>query len=91
MLLSVNVKPGSRRPGVAISGDEIVLRVRERAIDGAANDGCIRTLASHLDLAPSSIELVRGNQSRRKTFAIDGLDAEAVWERLRLAARCSNE
>jgi len=50
----------------------IVVRVRERAIDGAANAACIRALATAYGVAPSAVELVRGARSRQKRFAIAG-------------------
>ena len=83
MLLHVAVKPGSKEPGIAISGDTVTLRVRERAIDGAANEGCIRALAGALGVAPSRVHLVRGARSRHKTFAIDGINETVALERLR--------
>ncbi len=85
--ISVAVKPGSRDPGIAIEPAGIVLRVRERAIDGAANEACVRALAEALDVAPSRVELVRGQRGRRKTFAIAGLTEEEALNRVRRAMR----
>jgi len=36
-LVNVTVKPGSRAPGIDRTGKSIVVRVREHAIEGAAN------------------------------------------------------
>jgi uncharacterized protein YggU (UPF0235/DUF167 family) len=58
------------------------LRVRERAVEGAANLACIRALAQALGIAPSQIELIRGHRGRSKTFAVEGLDDTAIRERL---------
>jgi hypothetical protein len=68
--IDVIVKPGSKKPGVAFEGDTLVLRVRERAIEGAANAACIRALADFYDIAPSSITLLRGAKSRKKVFSL---------------------
>jgi uncharacterized protein len=68
--LALDVKPGSKRTGFQRTAGGFVLHVRERAIDGAANEACIRAIAAALDLAPSNVELVRGARSRRKLFAI---------------------
>jgi len=60
------------------------LRVRERAVEGAANEACIRALAAALGVARSSVELVRGERSRQKIFVIHGtLDERTIYERLR--------
>jgi uncharacterized protein len=81
--LSVTVKPGSRQPGISVSGDCVVLRVRERAIEGAANDACIRALAELFGIPRSRVALVRGERSREKRFAISGIEEAAGWRRLR--------
>lgn len=70
MVLDVVVKPGSKRTGLSRERDELVLRVRERAIEGAANEACVRALAQAFGVAPSAVALVRGARSRHKRFAI---------------------
>ncbi len=69
-IIDVIVKPGSRKPGLSSEDGALVLRVRERAIEGAANDACIRALAEAYGVAPSAVSLVRGLRSRHKRFAI---------------------
>lgn len=71
-VLDVFVKPASKRPGIAWENGTLVVRVRERAIDGAANDACAQALAAAYDVAPSAVELLSGARSRRKRFAIAG-------------------
>jgi uncharacterized protein YggU (UPF0235/DUF167 family) len=70
MRVTVTVKPGSKVAGIESTEDGLLLRVRERAVDGAANDACIRALAKHFKLAPSRITLVRGARSRKKLFDV---------------------
>jgi len=83
----LTVKPGSRRPGWDRIDGDWVLRVRERAIEGAANDACVRALAEALGLAPAQVALVRGHRARIKTFAVRGLDDGQIRELLgRIAA-----
>ncbi|MGC2361420.1 MAG: DUF167 domain-containing protein [Candidatus Cybelea sp.] len=69
-IIDVVVKPGSRKPGLSSEDGALVLRVRERAIEGAANDACLRALAQAYGVAPSAVSLVRGLRSRHKRFAI---------------------
>ncbi|BBX61748.1 hypothetical protein MSAS_09220 [Mycobacterium saskatchewanense] len=68
----VKVKPGSRRgPLVEVGPDgELTIFVRERAIDGKANEAVIRLLAAHLGLPRSRVELVSGATSRLKRFSV---------------------
>jgi hypothetical protein len=69
-VIEVVVKPGSRHPGLSSENGALVLRVRERSIEGAANGACIRALAAAYGVAPSAVEMVRGTRSRHKRFLI---------------------
>jgi uncharacterized protein YggU (UPF0235/DUF167 family) len=82
MRLEIVAKPGSRVAAIVRRDDAIVVAVRERAVDGAANDAIVRALACWLDVAPSRVTLLRGASGRRKLIAIDGLDADALTARL---------
>ncbi len=68
----VRVKPGSRKgPLVEVdSRGELTIYVRERAVDGKANDAVTRLLAGHLRIPRSQIELVSGTTSRLKRFRV---------------------
>lgn len=68
----VKVKPGSRKgPLVEVGPDgELTIYVRERAVDGKANDAVTRLLAAHLELPRSRVELESGATSRLKRFRV---------------------
>lgn len=82
MRLEIFVKPGSKRPAVERDGNAIVVRVRERAIGGAANAACIAALATYLGVPPSAVRLVRGARSRHKLVDIAGITPAQVLERI---------
>jgi hypothetical protein len=82
--IAAKVKPGSKQPGISLEASGLVLRVRERAVEGAANAACIRALSEALGVAPSRITLVRGARSREKCFAVEGLDEAEAYARLGL-------
>jgi uncharacterized protein YggU (UPF0235/DUF167 family) len=69
--IDVVVKPGSKRPGLSTENGALVLRVRERAIERAANAACVKTLAAAYGVAPSAVTLVSGFRSRRKRFTVE--------------------
>jgi uncharacterized protein YggU (UPF0235/DUF167 family) len=75
MLVTVRVKPGSRKgPAVEPSEDEsaeLVVHVRERAAEGAANAAVEKALADHFGVAPSRVRIVRGHTSRIKRVEVD--------------------
>ena len=70
--VSVRVKPGSKKgPLVETGADgQLTIYVRERAVDGMANDAVISVLADHLGVARSRVELMSGMTSRMKRFRI---------------------
>lgn len=77
MLVTVRVKPGSRKgplversPGDAI--EQLVVYVQQRAVDGQANDAVVGLLARHFGVSRSRIEIVRGQTTRLKVFRVDG-------------------
>lgn len=87
MRITVKVKPGSREPGISCSGDVLVVAVRQRAVEGAANAAVVAALAGWLDVAPSRISIERGASGRRKRIAVEGLDEGAYARALQLAQR----
>lgn len=70
--LTVHVKPGSKKGPLVEQGEngELTIFVRERAVDGAANDAVVVLLAKHFGVAKSRIEIVRGHTSRHKFVQI---------------------
>lgn len=59
------------------------MRVRERAVEGQANDAVRVSLAGALGIAKSGIVLVRGARSRQKLFSVERLTPLEVQSRLR--------
>ena len=55
---------------ISVEDGVLVVRVKERAVEGAANEGCIRALAQHLQIPQTRIELVRGARAKQKIFRI---------------------
>ncbi len=86
--LEIKVKPGAKLPGVRREGEQIVVAVAARAIEGAANEAVIATLAKALKIAPSRITILRGHRGRLKLLGVAGLSSDelrAHLERLAVA------
>lgn len=68
----VTVKPGSSKGPLVESGTggALTVYVRERAVEGKANEAVTRLLAEHLGVPKSRVELVAGATSRTKRFRI---------------------
>ncbi len=74
--LYVRVTPGADRDaaaaGVDATGRSVLLvRLRVKAVDGAANKGLIAFFAKELGVAKSRITLEHGATSRQKRLRID--------------------
>jgi uncharacterized protein len=80
--LEVVAKPGSRAAGITRRGADVVVAVRERAIDGRANEAVVRAVAAWLELAPSRVTLLRGAGARRKLLACEGIDDARLVQRI---------
>lgn len=56
---------------VEASGDDLTVFVRERAVDGAANEGVVRVLADHFGVPPRDVTILRGHTSRMKRVEVN--------------------
>jgi uncharacterized protein len=72
MRVRVRVKPGSRAARSVVEGPDGVLlvTVRERAIEGAANAAVVAALAEHFGVPRRDVRVVAGATARIKTIAI---------------------
>ena len=83
LLLSVRTVPRSGRNAIdGVHGDALRVRVAAAPVDGAANEAVIDVLASALGVAPSALEIVRGNRSRNKIVSIRGLSRDDLEKHL---------
>jgi uncharacterized protein (TIGR00251 family) len=71
--LTVHAKPGSSKgPLIVVDGErELTVYLRERAVDGSANDGLVRVLADHFGVSRRAVQIVRGHSSRTKIVDIE--------------------
>lgn len=72
--IAVLVKPGSKKgPLVEKGADGLVVYVRERAVDGAANSAVIKVVAEYFGVPKSNLEITLGKTSKIKTVQITGI------------------
>ncbi|WP_173923814.1 DUF167 family protein [Agromyces sp. Marseille-P2726] len=74
--VTVRVKPGSRKgPLVEETPDDpaasLIIFVRERAVDGAANAGVVAAVAEYYGVPRSRVRIRRGHAARVKRIVID--------------------
>ena len=75
MKVEVKVKPGSKKGPLvqpSLTG-ELLVFLREPAIEGKANKALIKLLAEYYDVPKTSVEITGGRKSRHKIVKIEGL------------------
>lgn len=82
-VLAVRVTPRASRSsfqGVLVKENQPMLRIALHAppIDGRANEELITFLSRQFDLPPSSLEIIRGLQSREKLVRTIGVNVEEL-------------
>jgi len=70
--LALRVTPGARCQGVEIVEGKLLVKVRVKPQDGAANDAVLKLLAKSLGIATSRLRLLRGATGREKLVQIEG-------------------
>jgi uncharacterized protein YggU (UPF0235/DUF167 family) len=77
MDITVWVKPGSRKGPLVEASDssggrenDYVVFLRERAVDGQANEALIGVLARHFGVPKTAVRIVHGQASRAKRVRI---------------------
>jgi len=72
MRFPVKVVPRAKKTGIAPAADgTLVVKVREPAEDGKANDAVIAALAEHFKVKPRAVTIVHGHVSRRKLVEVN--------------------
>jgi uncharacterized protein (TIGR00251 family) len=86
-LLRIKAVPGAKRDQIAGPlGDRLKVRVAAPPEGGKANAAICALIAKALDLKPSAVTLIAGQTNPEKSVRVEGLDADAVRERLGLPA-----
>ncbi|MBV9075476.1 MAG: DUF167 domain-containing protein [Acidobacteria bacterium] len=84
---AVRVHPRARRDGVSgVVGEALKLDLTVPAVEGKANEACIRFLSDLLKVPRSSITIAAGSKSRNKIIRISGASVEQVMQVLARAS-----
>ena len=79
----VRVQPRSSRESVQVEPDgRIRVALTAPPVHGAANKALVALMAKKLGIAKGAVRVVRGEKSREKTLAVEGITAAAVRKRL---------
>lgn len=64
--LALKVTPGARTESIEIAEGRVLVKVRAKPQDGAANEAVLALLAQALGIGASRLEMLRGATSREK-------------------------
>ena len=64
--LALRVTPGARSEGIELGDGRVLVKVRAKPHDGAANEAVLALVARSLGLATSRLRLLRGATGRDK-------------------------
>jgi len=90
--LSIRVQPGARSDALigwttdSRGGEVLKIRLRAPAVEGKANAALIEFLAHSLGLRRSQIAILRGDKSREKIVAVEGMTIEEIKRRTEAGA-----
>ena len=77
--MRIRLIPRAGRDGIAGERDGAVLiRIAAPPVDGKANTALIALVATTLGVPKSAVRIVRGETSRDKVVAVDGMTAEVA-------------
>jgi len=83
--LAVRVTPRSSRNRIEVSEKAVRVWVTAAPTDHQANKAVCELLAEALDVPKSRVSIVRGDGSREKVIAVEGLDLAEAMARLEAA------
>jgi uncharacterized protein (TIGR00251 family) len=70
MKIQVRVKPGSKTEELGREGDSFIVKVKEPAREGKANQAVIKLLAEHFGVPKSQVRILSGFKSRNKVIEV---------------------
>lgn len=83
VIIDIYVAPrASRTRAVGEHDGRLKLQVAAPPVDGEANDAITRFVASAVGVSRSAVRIASGSTGKRKSVAIDGVDASTVIEAL---------
>ncbi|MCW7753620.1 DUF167 domain-containing protein [Desulfobotulus sp. H1] len=69
--LLLHVQPKASRNEVAgIHGGALKVRIKAPPVDGAANEACLKFMATFLGMPPSALTLLSGHSGRQKKILV---------------------
>ena len=78
--ISIRVTPRSSQQRIGVENGKVRAWVMASPTDGQANDAVRRLVAGALGIAPTKVQIIRGDASREKLIRVDGMSLTEVLE-----------
>ena len=82
LIVLVRVTPRARRNALTLDGETLRAWLTAPPVEGAANAALLALLAERLRLPKRAVTLLRGETSREKLVAIEGISADTFRQRI---------
>ena len=70
--LNIKVKPGSFKDEISFDTENnLIIKIREKPIDGAANDYLVKFLSKEFKISKSNIQIEKGQTSPHKKLLLN--------------------
>ena len=84
LIFPVKVVPRASKTELAgLSDDALKIRVAAPPVEGAANEEIIKFLSRLFKVSRSSVEIIKGSQSRKKSIRLYGVSEEAFLSKIK--------
>jgi uncharacterized protein (TIGR00251 family) len=70
MKIRVKVKPSSKTEELGREGDSLIVKVKEPAKEGRANQAVIKLLAEHFSVPKSRVRILSGFKNKNKVIEV---------------------
>jgi len=83
VIIRVKVQPHAGRSRVVgIQDGALKVQLAAPAVEGQANEECLRFLSKFFGVRRSEVEIIAGERSRRKLISLQGMSKRQVLERI---------
>lgn len=84
LLLNIILQPSAKKDEIiGVFDHQLKIKIKAPPVEGKANEYAVKFLANFFDIPRSSVELIRGHQSKRKVFSIHCKNKKAIGEKIK--------
>lgn len=83
IFISVSVIPSSSKTQIiGLYNDTLKIKLKSKPVDNAANQELVRFLAEKLNVPRSNVQIIKGQNSRKKLISVAGCSSKNIEDLL---------